>query len=137
MVGGNNWTIGSTDPTSGNVIAHNGAPYGGIVNGGPTGANIRKNRIFDNQPLGIDLYVGGSGGVTPNDPGDADAGPNNGQNYPIVTSVTPGASTTNVTGRSEQRARRPSSTSTSTRPPRASHSLRATCRASSTWAPSR
>jgi len=98
VVGGNNWTIGSSDPASGNVIAHNGAPYGGIVNGGPTGANIRKNRIFDNQPLGIDLYVGGGAGVTPNDPGDADAGPNNGQNYPIVTTVTPGASTTNVQG---------------------------------------
>jgi len=32
------------------------------------------------------------------DPGDADTGPNGLQNYPIVKSVTPGASTTNVQG---------------------------------------
>ena len=60
----------------GNVIAHNGAPYGGIVNGGYQMADIRANRIFDNEPFGIDLYAAGSGGVTPNDAGDGDAGPN-------------------------------------------------------------
>ena len=97
-IGGNNWTIGGTGPGEGNVIAFNGPPYGGIANGGPTGGRIRSNRIFGNRPLGIDLYVGGGGGVTANDPGDVDGGPNNGQNYPIITSVTPGASTTNIQG---------------------------------------
>lgn len=97
-IGGNNWTIGGTGPGEGNVIAHNGPPYGGIANGGPTGANIRGNRIFDNRPLGIDLYVGGASGVTPNDAGDADTGPNNGQNYPMITTFTPGGSTTNIEG---------------------------------------
>jgi hypothetical protein len=97
-VGGNNWTIGGIAPGQGNVIAHNGLPYGGVVNGNLTGARIRGNRMFDNQPLGIDLYASFAAGVTPNDPGDADTGPNNLQNYPIVKTVTPGASTTNVQG---------------------------------------
>ncbi len=97
-VGGNNWTIGGIGPGEGNVIAFNGPPYGGVANGGPQGARIRGNRMFGNRPLGIDLYVGGSSGVTPNDPGDADVGPNGGQNYPIVKTVTPGASTTNIQG---------------------------------------
>ncbi len=97
-VGGNNWTIGGIVPGEGNVIAYNGPPYGGVANGGPQGARIRGNRMFANRPLGIDLYMGGSGGVTPNDPGDGDVGPNGGQNYPIVKTVTPGAATTNVQG---------------------------------------
>jgi hypothetical protein len=97
-VGGNNWTIGGTAAGEGNVIAHNGAPYGGIANGSPSGAAIRGNRIFANTPLGIDLYANFSAGVTPNDPGDADTGPNGLQNYPIIKTVTPGASTTNVKG---------------------------------------
>ncbi len=97
-VGGNNWTIGGTAAGEGNVIAHNGPPYGGIANGGYQMANIRANRIFDNTPLGIDLYANFSAGVTPNDLGDADTGPNGLQNYPIIKTVTPGASTTNIQG---------------------------------------
>ena len=55
IVAGHNWTIGGTGAGEGNVIAHNGAPYGGIVNGGYQMARIRRNRIFDNETLGIDL----------------------------------------------------------------------------------
>ncbi len=55
VVAGSNWTIGGEGAGEGNVIAHNGAPYGGIVNGGYPMARIRRNRIFDNEPLGIDL----------------------------------------------------------------------------------
>ena len=36
--------------------------------------------------------------MTPNDAGDADTGPNALQNFPIVKTVTPGASTTNIQG---------------------------------------
>jgi parallel beta-helix repeat protein len=43
-----------------------------------------QNSIYDNGTLGIDL---GNNGVTPNDIGDGDSGQNNGQNFPIITSV--------------------------------------------------
>jgi hypothetical protein len=89
IIGGSNWTIGGEGVGEGNVIAHNGAPYGGIAHGAGTGTRIRANRIFDNETLGIDLYAGFSPGVTPNDAGDGDAGPNNLQNYPILTSAGP------------------------------------------------
>ena len=94
-IGGSNWIIGGIAPGEGNVIAFNHLPYGGIANGGPDGARIRGNRMFGNTPLGIDLYPAG---VTPNDAGDGDSGPNETQNYPIITVVTPGASTTHIEG---------------------------------------
>ena len=93
-IGGDDWTIGGTGPGEGNVIAFNHAP-GGIANSGNQRAAIRGNRMFGNTPLGIELYPIG---VTPNDPGDGDSGPNGLQNFPIINSVTPGASTTNIQG---------------------------------------
>ena len=89
VVGGNNWQIGGPNPGDENVIAHNGPQYGGIVNGGAQMARIRRNRIFNNTPLGIDLYANFTAGVTPNDAGDGDAGPNGLQNYPILTEAGP------------------------------------------------
>ena len=98
-----NITVGGTAPGEGNVIAHNGKSQtpgagviGGIVTGGAhQGIAIRGNRFFDNRPLGIDLN---SDGITPNDPGDGDTGGNNLQNFPMITSVVPGASTTHIEG---------------------------------------
>jgi len=92
-VGGDDSTIGGIAPGEGNVIAFN--PNGGVANSGYQHATIRGNRMFANTPLGIDLSPNG---VTPNDPGDGDAGPNGLQNFPIINSVTPGASTTNIQG---------------------------------------
>jgi hypothetical protein len=104
-----NILIGGTGPGEGNVIAYNGGNGGIVVEGHsgstpPTGITIRGNSIFDNSGavatsgLGIDLITDSSPGVTFNDAGDADAGPNGFQNYPIIDSVTYGASTTTVTG---------------------------------------
>ena len=57
-------------------------------------ATIRGNSIFDNEGVGIDNMAGGSpDGVTPNDPGDVDTGGNNLQNFPVLSSVTTGATT--------------------------------------------
>ena len=71
--------IGGSSPGDANVIAHCGSGTGtsGGVIGLADGATIRGNRIFDNEPLGIDL---GGDGITPNVPGAA-------HNFPLVTSV--------------------------------------------------
>lgn len=49
-----------------------------------TGNNIRGNGIYNNHYFGINL---GSEGHTPNDPGDGDTGPNNLQNFPVLSSA--------------------------------------------------
>jgi CSLREA domain-containing protein len=69
----------------GNVVEHNTVAFNrghGVQVDGGTGIRVSENTIFSNTGLGISL---GSGGVTPNDVGDADAGANNLQNFPVVT----------------------------------------------------
>lgn len=52
------------------------------------GNTISGNSIFSNGGLGIDLGFGFHGdGVTPNDPGDLDTGPNNLMNFPVLESA--------------------------------------------------
>jgi hypothetical protein len=85
VVGASGNTIGGTEPGSGNTIAFNGDAL--LVLSG-TGNAIRGNSIHSNTSMGIDL---GDDGVTPNDPGDTDTGPNNLQNFPVLTSVTTGS----------------------------------------------
>ena len=83
--------VGGIAPGTGNIIAYNGAS--GVQVGAST-VTILRNSIFNNGPsdprsqfgLGIDLTPGGPG-VTPNDDGDADTGPNGYQNFPVLTSV--------------------------------------------------
>ena len=99
---GTDLTIGGTNPGEGNTIAFNaGSGYSGILVQGQQ-VRIRGNRIYGNKDhLGIDLYVGSTTGVTPNDPGDADGGPNGAQNYPILISAGPASpqgSGTHITG---------------------------------------
>ncbi|MET0623999.1 MAG: CSLREA domain-containing protein [Pyrinomonadaceae bacterium] len=82
--------VGGTTAGAGNTIAFNGGD-GVFV---PTGfATVRRNSIHSNAGLGIDL---GADGVTPNDAGDADAGGNNLQNFPFITTAVQGS--TVVTG---------------------------------------
>ena len=57
---------------------------GGIAFSAGTGNAILGNSIHSNTGLGIDL---GEDGVTPNDPLDGDAGPNDLLNFPEITSV--------------------------------------------------
>lgn len=66
----------------GNTIHDNTGP--GIWVRSGTGNRITQNSIYSNGGLGIDLD---GVGVTPNDPGDADTGPNNLQNYPVLTAA--------------------------------------------------
>ncbi len=92
----------STDVTVGgdapNVIAYNGAAgvaIGSDSNDTSAGNRVSGNSIHDNGGLGIDL---GSDGVTPNDPGDADAGPNNLQNYPVLSAAVSDGISTRIQG---------------------------------------
>jgi hypothetical protein len=111
-------TIGSFGaPARSNVIAYNGGH--GIYIAGSTGARIQRNGIArngltgvtvapsstgvvlvsnsinENGGLGIDL---GGDGVTPNDSLDADAGANDLQNFPVITSAAIVNGNTVVTG---------------------------------------
>ena len=60
---------------------------------------IRGNSIDRTSGLGIDLSNSATAdGQTPNDPGDADTGPNNLQNYPVLTGVGTTGAGTSVSG---------------------------------------
>jgi hypothetical protein len=66
-----------------NTIAYNG--LGGVAVVASTGNAIRKNAVFFNLGLGIDLLdTDEAAGVTPNDPLDPDEGANRFQNFPVL-----------------------------------------------------
>jgi CSLREA domain-containing protein len=90
-----NNTIGGTASGAGNIIAFNGGAGVRMDNTGGTGNAFRRNSIHDNGGLGIDL---GPAGVTANDVGDGDSGPNNLQNFPVLTSATSGGGNTTIMG---------------------------------------
>ena len=88
--------IGGTAAGEGNVIAFNNR--GVIVDANFTASMnnaIRGNSIHSNALLGIDLR---NDGVTINDLGDGDFGPNGLRNYPIITSAVVSGSDLTLTG---------------------------------------
>ena len=103
IFGGRNTTVGGTGAGEGNVIAFNGLR--GISNNGALGTanSYRGNSIHSNGTSGSPFTPGlgielGPAGPNANDPGDADTGANNLQNFPIITSVMASAGSTNVKG---------------------------------------
>ena len=86
-----NGLVGDTDQE--NVIAHNGGDGVVLLNAGldPNNIAIRENSIYGNAELGINLKPGSADGVTVNDSGDGDSGPNGLVNFPVVeTAVSDG-----------------------------------------------
>lgn len=98
--------IGGIASGAGNLIAnspHEGIWIGGANAGVPgVGNTLRGNFIVGSVWLGIDLSGGTQIGwnVTQNDAdaGDGDTGPNNLQNYPVLTSATFAGNTTTIAG---------------------------------------
>jgi hypothetical protein len=88
FLGATNNTIGGTSLGAGNIIAYNGG--NGVTVGGSSFDSttvedpVLSNSIFSNQALGIDL---GDDGVTANQAGAIEFGPNNLQNYPVFVSA--------------------------------------------------
>ena len=67
-----------------NTIANNTGDGVTVVSSSSTGNTVWENSIYSNGGLGIDLN---DDGVTANDTNDPDSGPNNLQNYAVLTSA--------------------------------------------------
>ncbi len=81
--------IGGTTAGAANRIAYNG--QAGVFisddsNNPAINNRVLANEIYANGWFAIDLAPFG---VTPNDAGDSDTGPNNLQNFPVISAVTP------------------------------------------------
>lgn len=103
-----NATVGG-ESIGANVIAFNNVSGVRDSSIDSTGNSFFENSIHSNGKLGIDLQGGNdpSTGVTPNDKKDPDTGPNNLQNYPVLTSTKANSDgTTTVTGKLNSRPRK-------------------------------
>src|SRR5215210_1900846 len=89
-------TIGGTTAAAGNTISDNNGAGVSVEGLNARGNRILSNSINDNVGLGIALFA--NDGVTANDPGDADNGPNTIQNYPVITSATTSSGQTTIKG---------------------------------------
>ncbi len=101
---GNNTTIGGNGAAR-NTIAFNKADGVQIFGESSMGNRILFNSIHSNGGVGIDLAGGtqNADGVTANDPGDTDTGPNTLQNFPGIASATTSGSQTTIRGRLNSR----------------------------------
>lgn len=86
--------VGGALPGQGNVIAFN-QQAGVLVTSALATVRVSGNSIHSNGLLGIDLSPAG---VTANDAGDGDSGPNGLQNAPVLASAAGTASSTSVSG---------------------------------------
>ena len=67
-----------------NTVAHNGNDGVTVISSSSTGNTVWENSMYSNGGLSIDLN---DDGVTANDDRDLDSGPNNLQNYAVLTSA--------------------------------------------------
>ncbi len=92
--GSANNTIGGTAVGAGNVIAFSAGIGVDVDATAGAGNEIRRNSIFSNTGLGIDL---GGDGVTQNN-SVPHTGPNDHQNFPVITGINGSDGTSTVTG---------------------------------------
>lgn len=90
-----NNTIGGSKSGQGNRIAFNGGTGVSLEDTNMSGNRIWGNSIYSNGELGIDLK---EDLVSPNDAGDADSGPNEMQNFPVVKQIIPFDGRTRIKG---------------------------------------
>ncbi|HWR88420.1 MAG TPA: right-handed parallel beta-helix repeat-containing protein, partial [Acidiferrobacterales bacterium] len=88
VIWSSNNLIGGTTADTQNVFANSSLARGVAVRSG-SGNAILGNAIFANQLSGIDLN---NDNLTLNDAGDSDTGPNNLQNFPVLTTARTDAS---------------------------------------------
>jgi hypothetical protein len=108
QINGPDNTVGGADANTRNIIAFNGggSPMCNASNAGIWVHNssainnaLLGNSIFSNAGLGIDLeFDGDPNCIEPNDNCDVDTGPNNLQNYPVITSVFSAGGNTSIQG---------------------------------------
>jgi hypothetical protein len=87
-ISGDNNAVGKAAASYANTIAfneHQGVYVPSYNGESSVGNSIISNSIFSNGLIGTEL--GNGEGPTPNDVGDADAGSNNLQNYPVLSSA--------------------------------------------------
>jgi CSLREA domain-containing protein len=105
LLDGSNNSVGDpsvlTNSNGANIIAFNKDDGVAVTGNANIGNAIADNSIFSNGGLGIDLLGGfeNAAGVTANDPGDVDSGPNNLQNFPVLTSARTVSGKTTIKGK--------------------------------------
>ena len=97
-------TIGGTSPAAGNLITGSESSEVAVLDTS-TGNSILSNSIFSTSSFPFPPSVGGGlgidlngDGVTLNTPGGPHNGPNDLQNYPVLTSATTGTGSTTISG---------------------------------------
>lgn len=87
--------VGGTAPGAGNLIVGDpsSAPWRGVAVVQNSRVTILGNSVYAHNGIGIDL---GENGVTLNDVGDGDTGPNGFQNFPTVVSASSGGGTSHI-----------------------------------------
>jgi hypothetical protein len=95
-------SLGDGTAAGSNTVAFN-AKDGVIVGSDSLDNRFSRNSIFSNGGLGIDLLGPGENSTTdvatPNDPGDADEGPNGLQNTPVISSAKNSSTKATITGK--------------------------------------
>lgn len=89
--------IGGVAPGEANRIVYTAQPGVRVVGAGAR-ATIRGNSFRGTVSAGLGIDLDPPSGTTPNDACDPDTGPNNLQNFPVITSAMPGGGNVTLAG---------------------------------------